>query len=83
MKFVPIDKMWERIEVAKEDSDSLAFMTLLYCAEALTKIVVAGFSAAIEEDRDRHRYRLLHTLVRVNGLGEWAQSLSEILVVSA
>ena len=26
-----------------------------------------------------HRYRLLHSLVRADGIGEWAQALDELL----
>jgi hypothetical protein len=80
MRFIPIDRMWERTEVGKQDSDSLAFMSLLYCGEVITKTAVAGLTAAVQEDRDRHRYRLLYAMVRADSLGEWTQSLNEILV---
>jgi hypothetical protein len=77
--FLPIDRMWERVEISKQDSDSLAFHALLYTGEAIAKTVVAGLAAAIKEDRERHRYRVFHGLVRANSLGEWAQWLTEIL----
>jgi hypothetical protein len=71
---MPIDKMWERIEVAREDSDTSLFLHLMYLGEMVTKTIVAGLVAAIVDDRDRHRYRLLHRLVRADGLGEWRVS---------
>ncbi|RWM22827.1 MAG: hypothetical protein E5X53_23500 [Mesorhizobium sp.] len=51
-----------------------------YCAgELILKITTAGFIAAIEDDRENHRYRLLHALVRADGIGEWAQALDEAI----
>ena len=79
MGFKPLDKMWERVEVAREDSDTSLFLYLLYLGEMLTKIVTAGLVAAIADDRDRHRYRQLHRLVRADGVGEWSQVIDDIL----
>jgi hypothetical protein len=78
-QFVPLTRMLERVETDKADSDVAAFYSLLFYGEMLTKLVVVGLVAAIEEDRDRNRYRLLHGLVRANGIGEWASILDEIL----
>ncbi|MHC4167046.1 MAG: hypothetical protein ACYSWQ_08815 [Planctomycetota bacterium] len=79
MRFLPIDRMWERTEIAREDSDALMFWSLLYTGEALVKTIVAGLVAAIEDDKERHRYRLVHKLVRANSLGEWSHALNEVL----
>jgi len=79
MKFLPIDRMWERSEIARQDSDALLFLSLLYTGEALTKMIVAGLVAAIKDDKERHRYRLVHKLVRANSLGEWSHALNELL----
>ena len=79
MRFLPIDRMWERVEIARQDSDVLLFLSLLYAGELLTKTIVAGLVAAIKDDKERHRYRLLHKLVRADSLGEWSHALNEVL----
>jgi hypothetical protein len=45
-----------------------------------TKLVTAALVAAVGDDRDRHRYRLTHRLIRADGLGDWAQTLEEVIV---
>jgi len=80
MNCLPVQKMWERIEVARQESDSALFFHLLYLGEMLTKLVVAGLVAAVEDDRERHRYRQLYRLVRADSLGEWTQVLDDVLV---
>ena len=42
------------------------------------KIMVAGMVAAVQDDRDRHRYSQIHRLVRADGLGEWTSALDDI-----
>lgn len=80
MSFLPLDKMWERIEIARQDSDTTLFYDLLFAGEMLCKITVAGLVAAVADDRERHRYRQLHRLVRADGLGDWPQVMEEVLV---
>ena len=80
MKLAPVQKMWERVEVARQDSDLALFLTLLYTGEAITKTFAAGLVAALEDNAERHRYRQLHRLVRADGLGEWTASIDEMLV---
>jgi len=63
---------------AKEDSDTLFFLALTYLGEATIKTIVLGMIAAIRDDKDRARYRLLHKLVRSDGIGDWGKSLDEI-----
>ena len=79
MGLLPLARMWVRVENARQDSDSAFFMELMYLGEMLTKIAVAGMVAAVEDGSDRYRYRLLHRLVRADGLGEWQDCLTEIL----
>ncbi len=79
MKFIPIDKMWERIETVGQDSDSSLFLSLMYLGEMITKIVTLGLVAAIGEDRDKHRYRQLHSLVRADSLGDWVKVVEDVL----
>jgi len=75
----PITDLWNRVEIAKQDSDTAAFMSLLYLGEALLKTVTAATTASLDEDIDRHRYRLVHRLIRADGVGEWLSSLEDSL----
>ena len=70
MEFLPITRMRERLEVDRADSDVSFCMTLLYFGEMALKLITAGVVGAIVDDRERHRYRQLHRLVRANGLGD-------------
>jgi hypothetical protein len=72
--------MLERIDRAREDSDTSYFFDLLYFGEMVTKLCTAGLIAAVNDDRNRSRYQFLHRLVRASGIGEWTQSLDEILI---
>ena len=76
---LPISRMWERVEIARQDSDTSLFWQLMSFGEMITKVVCSGLVAAIEEDRDRSRYRQLHRLVRADGIGEWASVLDEVV----
>lgn len=76
--FKPIDRMWDRVEVARDDSDVVLFYDLLKLGELVTKTATAGLIAAVQDDRERHRYRLLHGLVRANGLGDWSTAAQDI-----
>jgi hypothetical protein len=76
---IPIQRMWERVEIARQDSDTAHFLHLMYAAEQLVKLTCTGLVAALCDDVDRHRYRLSHRLVRADGIGEWYAVLDEIL----
>lgn len=80
MSLLPITRMAERIEVEKTDSDLALFNALMYTGELLIKLIVAGMVAAIDDDRERHRERMVRRLLRASGVGEWADVLDEILV---
>ncbi len=80
MPIMPIDKMWERVDIARQDSDTALFMALLYCGEMVAKMAVAGMVAIIDDDRERHKYRQTHRLVRADGLGDWSSVLDDVLV---
>lgn len=77
--FKPVDRMWDRVEAARDDSDIALFYDLMKLGELVTKTATAGLIAAIQDDRERHRYRLLHGLVRANGLGDWPTALQNVL----
>jgi hypothetical protein len=80
MGMLPIDRMWERVNISRQDSDTALFLDLLYCGEMIVKIVSAGMIAAISDDRERHRYRQIHRLVRADGIGEWTAVIDDILI---
>ena len=71
--------MRERLDVARQESDTGLFLHLMYFGEMLVKLTAAGLVAAIAEDRDRHRYRQLYRLVRADGLGEWSAVIDDVL----
>src|SRR5271157_841477 len=75
-----LQKAFERVDIARQDSDSSFFLHLMYVGEFVTKLVTLAMVAGIEDDRDRHRYRLLYKLVRADGLGEWSTAIDEILI---
>jgi hypothetical protein len=79
MNFLPRELILGRMDRNGVDSDTALFSELLYVGEFFLKITVAAFVAAIEEDRENHRYRLLHGLVRADGIGEWARALEDVL----
>jgi hypothetical protein len=81
--FLPLQRMRERVEVARESSDTDFFFSLLYLGEMVLKTATAGIISGIGDDPDRHRYRELHRLVRADGLGEWCTAIDEILVGTA
>jgi tetratricopeptide (TPR) repeat protein len=76
--FIPIDRMWKRVDTARDDSTAL-FYSLMHLGELLTKTITAGLVAAVSDERERHRYRLLHGLVRADSLGEWSQAVQQVL----
>ena len=76
---IPIRRMWETVEIARQDSDTALFFHLMYAAEQLVKLTCTGLIAALCDDVDRHRYRLSHRLVRADGIGDWYAVLDEIL----
>ena len=80
MKFLPIDRMIERVEIARQDSDMSLFMNLMYFGEMLTKSVTAGIVAGIVDNRQRSRYGIIYKLIRADGLGEWINAIDEVLI---
>jgi NB-ARC domain-containing protein len=79
MGFVPIDKMWERVDRARESSDADLFNHLMYLSEMVTKLVAASLVSAIMDDQENHRYRQLHRLIRSDGIGDWSSVIDEVL----
>jgi tetratricopeptide (TPR) repeat protein len=75
----PLKLSLERISRAKSDSDTTLFFELLYLGEFVLKLLAAGLIAGVEDDRDSHRYRLMHRLIRSDGIGDWTQALDDVL----
>jgi RecA/RadA recombinase len=76
---VPIRRMYERLEVEKQESDVSGFYSLLYFGELVVKLTTLGFLAGISDDRDRTRYGHMYGLVRSDGIGDWAQCIDALL----
>lgn len=79
MKHEIISRVQERVEHAKGDSDFTYFWSLLLLGETAFKTTTLGVLAALTDDRDRNRYRLEHSLVKSDGLGDWAKALEDAL----
>lgn len=74
----PLQLMFDRVRSFSE-SDTTRFSELLYAGEFILKFTTAAFVCSIEDDREKHRYRLLHGLVRANGIGDWSRALDDVL----
>lgn len=77
--FLPLKLMLDRVDRYGADSDAEMFTELLYAGEFIVKMTTAAFVSGIEDDHENHQYRLLHSLVRADGLGDWVQALDEVL----
>lgn len=76
--FLPLRRMWERVQITAEESDVGYFFDLLNLGELLTKLVVASLVASID-DTEENRYKLEYDLLRANSLGDWEATLTEVL----
>jgi hypothetical protein len=79
VNFLPTSRMLERARLAQEESDTAYFFDLLYLGEMVTKILVVELLAALEDDRERHRYALEYELIRADGIGAWAEVLDHAI----
>ncbi|MEG7999875.1 hypothetical protein LAV69_20785, partial [Klebsiella quasipneumoniae subsp. quasipneumoniae] len=64
-----IEKIERKVETSKSESDFTFFFNLLVAGEAITKLITLLITASLKNDKDRHQYRILHGLVRANGIG--------------
>ncbi len=78
-QFLPFARMRERLGREREESDSALLNVLLYFGEFATKLTCLGLLASLPVEREGHRYRLLHRLVRAESIGEWVQALDDLL----
>jgi len=74
-----IDQVMQRVQDSKAGADFTYFFSLLFAGEALFKTITLGMISALQDDKDRNRYRLEHSLVRADGLGDWARALEDAL----
>lgn len=74
----PLELAWQRVGAARSESVDALFDAVLYAAEAFLKTYAAALIAGIPDERDRHRYRLCHRLVRAASIGEWADALADV-----
>ncbi len=75
----PLEQVIDRIARARDDSDVAYFYALLNAGELLVKLAIAGLLSCIEDDRERHRYRLEFEVVHADGLGGWSSVLDDAL----
>lgn len=75
----PLSLLWNRVETARGDSHIAVCRNLMVFGEALLKTVTAGLIAAVDDDKNRHRYSLCHRLIRANGLGAWDEVLANVV----
>lgn len=83
MEHKALSQIVERMDLAKEDSDTAYFISLLCYGEALLKTLTAAMIAGIGDDHDRNRYRLEHSLIRASGVGDWGRALDDCLIGTA
>lgn len=75
----PIDLMADRTVRNGEESDTIFVMELLYLGEFIVKITTGMLVAALDDSKDQHQYRIMHRLVRADGIGEWVSALQDVL----
>lgn len=79
VNFLPLKRMYGRIESAKDDSDIAYFYDLLLLGEQITKIVALFLVSAMNDDKERTRYRHEHFLVRANAVGDFSKTIDDVL----
>lgn len=74
-----LDKIVARVALDKQEGDIAYFHALTLQLEYVTKLVTSGVLACVADDWERQRYSLEHKLVRVDGIGDWADALNSAL----
>jgi hypothetical protein len=80
VNMIIFNKIKERLESSKNDSDTAYFLDLMLAGEQLTKLVSLSLVACITDDNKRHRYSQEHRLLRADGIGEWSAVIDETLI---
>ena len=80
MNYIPFERMKSRIDTSKSDSDLGYFYDLLLYGEFLTKTIALYLVSTINEDAERTQYRLEHSLVRANAIGDFSKAIEDIVI---
>lgn len=77
---VPLRRMHERVEVAKQDSDATYYLNLLYLGEMITKVVALTMVSCIDPERDDNSlaYSTQYNLLRADGIGTWSAAIQQL-----
>src|SRR3954454_4277829 len=76
--FLPVSRMLERANLAREESDTAYFFDLLYLGEMLIKVLVVGLLAGLQPGREQHRYAAISEVVRADSNGKWAVLVDQL-----
>ncbi|MCC8360181.1 NB-ARC domain-containing protein [Salinimicrobium sediminilitoris] len=79
MKNQLLQKIWDRIELEKKDSQISYFNSLMYLGEVITKSTCLFMLSGLGESQKNYKYTQYYKLVRANGIGDWSSSLDELL----
>ncbi len=74
-----ITRLLDRLNIDKQESDQAYFMCLMYIGEYITKLYTVTLIGGLDMDKDRHKYRSEHFLVRADGIGDWSRTISDLL----
>lgn len=74
-----LEKIWDRINLDKQDSELSYFNSLMYLGEVITKTTCLFMLSGLSETQKNYKYNQLYKLVRANGIGDWSSSLDELL----
>lgn len=74
-----LQKVWDRIELEKQDSELSYFNSLMYLGEVVTKSTCLFMLSGLGESQKNYKYTQFYKLVRANGIGDWSGTLDELL----
>jgi len=77
--FIPFQRLNDRMISSREDSDLAYFYELLLYGEFITKVISLFLVSAINEDKERTKYRHEHFLARANGIGDFSKIIDEVV----
>ena len=78
MALLPIQRMQDRVEIAKRTNDDAYFRELMLLGEMIMKVAIAGMIASIVEGPNRDQYRLKYLAVRASAPGGWASVMEKM-----
>ncbi|SDL70915.1 NB-ARC domain-containing protein [Daejeonella rubra] len=79
---LPIKRINERVEIAKQDSDTSLFFNLMYAGEQLLKLITVSMVSGIKDskgNKDNDQYSQYYELVHADSIGVWSNVLDNIL----